>query len=176
MRARPDDLTKQERTLLTDLRKLDVERNIRTEELKQAEGDAEQAQQDLGTLGNEIDALESQDAAERPKLEARMVELYKLGSAGYVRMLLNVADLKEFGRAYRMVSALAEIGEPVRARELAERMLAYAGPLDLFAENIDPHTGRHLGNYPNAFTHLAMVNALLHVIALDDPTVRVASR
>ena len=75
-----------------------------------------------------------------------------------------------------MVSALAEIGEPVRARELAERMLAYASPLDLFAENIDPHTGRHLGNYPNAFTHLAMVNALLHVIALDDPTVRVASR
>ena len=78
--------------------------------------------------------------------------------------------------SFWMVSALAEIGEPVRARELAERMLAYAGPLDLFAENIDPHTGRHLGNYPNAFTHLAMVNALLHVIALDDPTVRVASR
>ena len=38
-----------------------------------------------------------------------MVELYKLGSAGYVRLLLNVSDLKEFGRAYRMVAAVAAI-------------------------------------------------------------------
>jgi GH15 family glucan-1,4-alpha-glucosidase len=78
--------------------------------------------------------------------------------------------------SFWLVSALAEIGEPARARELAERMLAYASPLQLFAENIDPHTGRHLGNYPNGFTHLAMVNALLHVMAMDDPTVRVATR
>jgi septal ring factor EnvC (AmiA/AmiB activator) len=42
-------------------------------------------------------------------LEARMVELYKLGGAGYVRMLLNVSDVKEVGRAYRMVSAVAAI-------------------------------------------------------------------
>jgi septal ring factor EnvC (AmiA/AmiB activator) len=104
-----DVLATQERTLLTDLRRLEVERNLKNEQVKQAVADADQVARDLGTIGNQIDALESQDMASRPALEARMVELYKLGSAGYVRMLMNVADLKEFGRAYRMVSALATL-------------------------------------------------------------------
>src|SRR5256885_8056180 len=104
-----DSLASQERSLLVDLRRLEVERDLRNEQLKQATAAAEQVARELGTIGNQIDALESQDSALRPALEARMVELYKLGSAGYVRLLLNVSDLKEFGRAYRMVSALAAI-------------------------------------------------------------------
>ncbi len=68
-----------------------------------------------------------------------------------------------------MVSALTEIGEGERARELCERMLSFASPLQLYAENIDPHSGRHLGNFPHGFTHLTLVNALLHVIQSDDP-------
>jgi septal ring factor EnvC (AmiA/AmiB activator) len=120
-----DDLATQERTLLTDLRRLEVERRIKNEQVKQAEADAEQAAQDLGTIGNQIDALEAQDTASRPALEARMVELYKLGSAGYVRMLMNVADLKEFGRAYRMVSALAAIDRQRAAQH--QRNLADLG-------------------------------------------------
>ncbi|MEA2426534.1 MAG: alpha,alpha-trehalase [Thermoleophilaceae bacterium] len=71
-----------------------------------------------------------------------------------------------------MVSALMEIGEADRARELCERMLSFASPLNLYAENIDPHTGRHLGNFPHGFTHLTCVNALLHVIRSDDPAAR----
>ncbi len=70
--------------------------------------------------------------------------------------------------SFWLVSALARIGEKERARDLCERMLAFASPLELFAENIDPHTGRHLGNFPHAFTHLAMVNAIQHVIASDE--------
>jgi GH15 family glucan-1,4-alpha-glucosidase len=68
-----------------------------------------------------------------------------------------------------LVSALTQIGEGDRARELCERMLSFASPLDLYAENIDPHTGRHLGNFPHGFTHLTLVNALLQVIHSDDP-------
>ena len=113
-----DGLATQERTLLTDLRRLEVERNLKNEQVKQAEADAAQAAQDLGTLGNQIDALESQDTASRPALEARMVQLYKLGSAGYVRLLMNVADLKEVGRAYRMVTALAELDRHRAAERL----------------------------------------------------------
>jgi GH15 family glucan-1,4-alpha-glucosidase len=71
--------------------------------------------------------------------------------------------------SFWLVSALAEIGELGRARELCERMLSFASPLYLYAENIDPHSGRHLGNFPHAFTHLTLVNALLHVIRSDDP-------
>jgi alpha,alpha-trehalase len=67
-----------------------------------------------------------------------------------------------------LVSALTSIGEGDRARELCERMLSFASPLDLYAENIDPHTGRHLGNFPHGFTHLTLVNALLQVIHSDD--------
>jgi GH15 family glucan-1,4-alpha-glucosidase len=69
--------------------------------------------------------------------------------------------------SFWLVSALAEIGEVDRARELCERLLALASPLGLYAEHIDPDSGRHLGNFPHAFTHLALVNAALHVIAAE---------
>ena len=55
-----------------------------------------------------------------------------------------------------------------RARQLCERLLGYASPLGLYAEEIDPDTGRHLGNFPQAFTHLALINAVMHVIRGDD--------
>src|ERR687884_635608 len=69
--------------------------------------------------------------------------------------------------SFWLVSALAEIGESARARSMCERLLAYASPLGLFAEEIDPHSGRHLGNFPQAFTHLALINAVMHVIRAD---------
>ena len=53
------------------------------------------------------------------------------------------------------------------ARQLCERLLAYASPLELHAEEIDPYSGRHLGNFPQAFTHLAMINAVVHVIRAE---------
>jgi alpha,alpha-trehalase len=69
--------------------------------------------------------------------------------------------------SFWLVSALAEIGEHKRARELCEKMLSYASPLQLYAEEIDARTGRHLGNFPQAFTHLAQINAIMHVIRAD---------
>ena len=69
--------------------------------------------------------------------------------------------------SFWLVSALTEIGETDRARALCEKLLAYASPLLLYAEEIDPHTGRHLGNFPQAFTHLALINAVMHVIRAD---------
>jgi alpha,alpha-trehalase len=69
--------------------------------------------------------------------------------------------------SFWMVSALAEIGEHDRARALCEKMLGYASPLYLFAEEIDARSGRHLGNFPQAFTHLALINAVMHVVRAD---------
>jgi alpha,alpha-trehalase len=79
--------------------------------------------------------------------------------------------------SFWLVSAFAEIGEPERARSLCERLLAHASPLGLYAEHLDPYSGRHLGNFPNAFTHLAQINAVLHVIRIDQlqQTSRVSS-
>jgi GH15 family glucan-1,4-alpha-glucosidase len=67
--------------------------------------------------------------------------------------------------SFWMVAALAEIGERKAARELCERLLAMGGALDLYGEEIEPITGRQLGNFPQAFTHLALINAVSQVIA-----------
>jgi alpha,alpha-trehalase len=48
------------------------------------------------------------------------------------------------------------------------RLLAHASPLGLYAEELEARTGRHLGNYPQAFTHLALLNAVLHVISREE--------
>jgi len=69
--------------------------------------------------------------------------------------------------SFWLVSALAEIGERRQARELCEKLLGYASPLLLYAEEIDARSGRHLGNFPQAFTHLALINAVMHVIRAD---------
>jgi len=69
--------------------------------------------------------------------------------------------------SFWLVSALVEIGEVDQARKLCERLLAYASPLELYAEEIDTYSGRHLGNFPQAFTHLALINAVMHVIRAE---------
>ncbi len=66
--------------------------------------------------------------------------------------------------SFWLVSALCEIGELKRAEELCERLLGHASPLGLYSEEMDPRTGRQLGNFPQAFTHLALINAVMHVI------------
>jgi GH15 family glucan-1,4-alpha-glucosidase len=66
--------------------------------------------------------------------------------------------------SFWLASALSEIRQTDQARELCERLLEHAGPLGLFAEELDPESGRHWGNYPQAFTHLALINAVSHVI------------
>ena len=70
--------------------------------------------------------------------------------------------------SFWLVSALVEIGELVRARALCEKLLGFASTLQLYAEEIDPRSGRHLGNFPQAFTHLALINAVMHVIRADE--------
>jgi GH15 family glucan-1,4-alpha-glucosidase len=66
--------------------------------------------------------------------------------------------------SFWLVSALVEIGELRRAHELCEKLLSLASPLGLYGEEIDPNSGRHLGNFPQAFTHLALINAVMHLI------------
>ena len=70
--------------------------------------------------------------------------------------------------SFWLVSALCEIGEIEAGRDLCEKLLGYSSPLGLYAEEIDTRSGRHLGNFPQAFTHLALINAVMHVIHAEE--------
>src|SRR4051794_24694632 len=69
--------------------------------------------------------------------------------------------------SFWLVSALAIVGEEQRARDLMERLLSVASPLGLYAEEFDTSTGRHLGNFPQAFSHLALIEAAGRIIIAE---------
>jgi GH15 family glucan-1,4-alpha-glucosidase len=69
--------------------------------------------------------------------------------------------------SFWLVSALATIGEIQQARDLMERLLRISSPLGLYAEEFDAPTGRHLGNFPQAFSHLALIEAAARIIIPD---------
>jgi GH15 family glucan-1,4-alpha-glucosidase len=66
--------------------------------------------------------------------------------------------------SFWLVSALAIVGEIQRARDLMEKLLRIASPLGLYAEEFDADTGRHLGNFPQAFSHLALMEAAARIV------------
>ncbi len=69
--------------------------------------------------------------------------------------------------SFWLVTALCMIGEEDRARALCQKLLNFAGPLQLYAEEIDASTGEHLGNFPQAFTHLALIDAVGRLIEAE---------
>jgi alpha,alpha-trehalase len=66
--------------------------------------------------------------------------------------------------SFWLVSALAVVGELQRARDLMERLLRISSPLGLYAEEFDTETGHHLGNFPQAFSHLALIEAAARIM------------
>jgi len=62
-----------------------------------------------------------------------------------------------------LVDNLAMQGRLAEARALFERLLSYAGRLGLFSEEIDSHNNIALGNYPQAFTHIALINSAINL-------------
>ncbi len=107
-----DALAAQSRTVLTQLRQLEVTRALRAEELAAVNAR-------LGALAEKVTAsearvadLERQRVARTPALEGRLEALYKRGGAdGYVRLLLATAEGRDLARASRGVVALARVEE-----------------------------------------------------------------
>ncbi len=103
-----------------------------------------------------------------------MPEFPPIAEDGFVlRYRTDTTDTGFSGKAgtsticsFWLASALAVIGEVGRATALCEKLLSFAGPLLLYAEEIDTTTGQHLGNFPQAFTHLALIEA---VAQLSEP-------
>lgn len=104
-----DALATQERTLLVELRKLELDRQIKAAKLAEVDRESAQVQAQLADAETRASTLATQVETERPDIEARFVQMYKLGRFGYWRMLLDVDSLRELGRAYRTASALGQI-------------------------------------------------------------------
>ena len=118
-----DRLAAQERTLIGDLRKLELERQVKGEELKQFDRDAVKLEAELAGITERMGALQQSEREARPELTARLVEMYKLGQARYLRLLLSAPDLRRMGQASRTVAALAKLDRDrvaARAHTLAE--------------------------------------------------------
>jgi septal ring factor EnvC (AmiA/AmiB activator) len=109
LRREADRLAAEERTLLGDLRKLELERQIKTTELGRVEADVARVSRDLRANDDRIREIEQQVAAAEPVLRSRLVQMYKLGRGQYLRLLLSAADLRQIGQATRMVAALARL-------------------------------------------------------------------
>ncbi|HEX7137864.1 MAG TPA: peptidoglycan DD-metalloendopeptidase family protein [Vicinamibacterales bacterium] len=127
-----DRLAADERSLLNELRTLEVERQIKTEELKQAETEVASLQADLDETAAKVEALQATEEAARPELRSRLVEIYKLGQARYTRLLLSTPDLRRIGQASRTVAALAQLDRDRIARheQMLEDLDATRGTLE----------------------------------------------
>jgi GH15 family glucan-1,4-alpha-glucosidase len=68
--------------------------------------------------------------------------------------------------SFWLVECLARAGEEERARELFEQLISHCNDVGLLAEEVDPASGELLGNFPQAFSHLGLIQA---AIALDMP-------
>lgn len=102
-----DQLLTEERTVLGDLRRLEVARALRAQEIEQLQAEQAVVAGELADTTRHIAALDRTRLEQAPALRARLVELYKLGAGGYARLLLGVDDVRRIARAYRTVSALA---------------------------------------------------------------------
>ncbi|HSK09274.1 MAG TPA: peptidoglycan DD-metalloendopeptidase family protein [Vicinamibacterales bacterium] len=104
-------LARQERTLLGDLRRLEVERDLRIEESRRLDAEAADLQARIVETRAEVETLRASVDALRPSLERRLVEVYKLGRPGYGRLLLGARDVRDAGRMVRQTMALAAIDQ-----------------------------------------------------------------
>ncbi len=103
-----ETLARQERTLLGELRQLEVERDLRTEQVRRADQALVDATRQRDEATARITELEGRIAQRSPDLAARLVEVYKLGRPGYLRLLLDADNVNDAARAYRTVSMLVE--------------------------------------------------------------------
>jgi septal ring factor EnvC (AmiA/AmiB activator) len=108
LHAEADRLAGEARTLLGDLRRLEIARAIARAELGQVDADIEAARADLAALDDEVRRIEAENEADLPQLRRRLVEIYKLGQAPYLRLLLSTTDLRRVGHASRTAAMLAE--------------------------------------------------------------------
>jgi len=98
-------------TLLNEVRKLEVERDMRAGLAEQAADATAQAQRDLQQTTDQLSRLELQRLAQMPDMKGQLVDMYKRGRSGYAGLLFSARNLREFTRATRAVASLTTLNE-----------------------------------------------------------------
>jgi septal ring factor EnvC (AmiA/AmiB activator) len=111
LEAEADRLAGQARTLLGDLRKLEVERELQQERVREAQAAIAGGRAAIEASSERLAALEQQRVSQLPDLQAQLVDIYKRGRAGYAKLLFGSTGVREFGRATRAVAALMNINQ-----------------------------------------------------------------
>jgi GH15 family glucan-1,4-alpha-glucosidase len=117
-------------------------------------------------VGGTVDAIRRQLSAGGPLLYR-----YPPGSDG-----LAGGEGAFLPCSFWLVQALSHTGRPDEGHALLDELLPLGGPLGLYGEEIDPATGEHLGNYPQALTHAALVQAALSLTSTTTPAGRKLTR
>ena len=103
-----DALAGQEKGVLTELRGLEIDRDLKLEQARRLDAEAAEAARRVDDTTTRIRSAEAAIEAARPALEARLVDLYKLGRPSYARLILDLDDLRDVARASRLVAAVAQ--------------------------------------------------------------------
>jgi murein hydrolase activator len=106
-----EQLARQTQTLVVELRRLEIERDLRVAAAQQAEAAAADARTALERTTARLATIEQQRLAQLPELETQLVDIYKRGRTGYARLIFGAQGLRDFARATRAVAALATINE-----------------------------------------------------------------
>ena len=109
LRQEAAELDKQGKTVLTELRRLEVERQIKVEELSAIEQELRATRDQIADATARAATLRETAVEAQPDVDARLVRLYKMGRIGYWRLLLDVDDVRAIGRAYRTAAALTRL-------------------------------------------------------------------
>jgi septal ring factor EnvC (AmiA/AmiB activator) len=111
-----DRLATQARTLIGDLRTLEIERDVQVEQLQEAQAAVTEAQAEVDVAAERLVQLEETRIAQLPDIKVQLVDVYKRGRAGYARLLFGARSVRELGRTTRAVAALVQINQQ-RAEE-----------------------------------------------------------
>jgi murein hydrolase activator len=142
LQAEADRLAAETGTILTELRKLEIGRQIKAQELAKADAELKGVETALSEASARVAALDAERLAETPWVRERLVELYKRRQGGYLRLLLGTRDLRELGRLSRGVAAVARLD---RVRLESHRRLIrdeQAGARDLERRRADVQGAR----------------------------------
>jgi murein hydrolase activator len=146
LQAEADRLATQARSVLGDLRQLEIQRDIASEKVMAADAAVARAQASLQQTTERLAVIDQQRTAELPDLKVRLVDIYKRGRGGYARLLLDVHGVREFARAMRAVAALTTINEEkiaehrrtlAQLRQQRDAMEERAGELEAAARDAD---------------------------------------